>query len=141
MNTQSIQESKSTESFRFDIFRGKVGPDGTVTKTRTVGHAYQRTGKHAYKVKLFGALHERFVIVPAKENSDKYSIMTREEVHTQDKGKRTYWNVVGDGEILSPQGVMKLDFDLYGKPLFMSLYPSNTGNVLPYQMLEDFKAA
>lgn len=141
MNTQAAQDKKTNESFRFDIFKGKIVADGSVVKTRNVGHAYLRSGKHAYKVKLFGALHERFVIVPTKENSDKYSILTKEEVQTLDKGKRTYWNVVGDAEILSPQGVMKLDFDLYGNPLYMNLYPSNTGNVLPYQMFEDFKAA
>jgi hypothetical protein len=141
MNTQNTQDNKSFENFRFEIFKGRVASDGTFAKTRTVGHAYLRSGKHAYRVKLFGALSERFVIVPKKDCSDKFTILTKEEVQTQEKGKRTYWNVVGDGETLSPQGVMKLDFDLYGKPLFMSLYPSNSGNVPPYQTFDDLKAA
>lgn len=133
------QEQIKAESFRFEIFRGKIAADGSFTKTRTVGHAYLRSGKHAYKAKLFGALTERFVIVPVDGSPEQYRILTKEEVTTKDKGKRTYWNVVGDGEVLSQPGVMKLDFDLYGKPLYMSLYPSNAGNVLPFQLSEAVK--
>jgi hypothetical protein len=79
--------------------------------------------------------------VPSDDNTERDTILTKEEVLTKDKGKRTYWNVVGDGELMSKQGLLKLDFDLYGKSLYMSLYPSNVGNVLPFQMFDDFKAA
>jgi hypothetical protein len=139
MTTQ--QEQIKSESFRFEIFRGKITTDGSFVKTRIVGHAYLRSGKHAYKAKLFGALAERFVIVPINELTDKYRILTKEEVQTKDKGKRTYWNVVGDGEVLGQQGLLKLDFDLFGKPLYMSLYPSNAGNVLPFRVSEDLNEA
>lgn len=139
-NTQEqTQEQSKGESFRFEVFKGRIASDGTFSKVRTVGHAYLRTGKHAYKAKLFGALAERFIIVPDGENTDRYRILTKEEVQTRDKGKRTFWNVVGEGEVLSQQGLLRLDFDLYGKPLYMSLYPSNAGNVLPFQIFEDFK--
>lgn len=137
----NTQENKNSESFRFEIFKGKIASDGSFSKIRTVGHAYLRSGKHAYKVKLFGALQERFIVVPSDDNTERYTILTKEEVQTKDKGKRTYWNVVGDGELMSTQGLLKLDFDLYGKSLYMSLYPSNVGNVLPFQMFEDFKGA
>jgi hypothetical protein len=137
----TTQENKNTESFRFEIFKGKIASDGSFIKTRTVGHAYLRTGKHAYKVKLFGALGERFIVVPSDDDIDQYRILTKEEVQTKDKGSRTYWNVVGDGEVLSEQGLLKLDFDLYGKPLYMSLYPANAGNVLPFKMPGEFGAA
>jgi hypothetical protein len=135
------QEQTKSDSFRFEIFKGKVGSDGTFAKTRTVGHAYLRTGKHAYKVKLFGVLSERFVIVPVEDNPNQYRILTKEEVQTKDKGKRTYWNVVGDGEVLSQQGLLKLDFDLFGKSLYMNLYPTNAGNVLPFQVGQELKEA
>lgn len=137
----NTQEQTKSESFRFEIFKGKIGSDGTFLKARTVGHAYLRTGKHAYKVKLFGALSERFVIVPVEDEPNQYRILTKEEVQTKDKGKRTYWNVVGDGEVMSPQGLLKLDFDLFGKPLYMNLYPSNAGNVLPYKIPTEFQEA
>lgn len=138
MNTQ---DQTKAESFRFEIFKGKISNDGTFTKARTVGHAYLRTGKHAYKVKLFGVLSERFVIVPVDDEPNKYRILTKEEVQTKDKGKRTYWNVVGEGEVMSQQGLLKLDFDLFGKPLYMNLYPSNAGNVLPFQLPTELKEA
>jgi hypothetical protein len=137
----NTQEQVKNESFRFEIFKGKIANDGSFTKLRTVGHAYLRTGKHAYKAKLFGSLSERFVIVPVDDNPEQYRILTKEEVQTKDKGKRTYWNVVGDGEVLSQQGLLKLDFDLFGKPLYMSLYPSNAGNVLPFQLADEIKGA
>jgi hypothetical protein len=135
------QEQTKSDSFRFEIFRGKIASDGSFVKNRTVGHAYLRSGRHAYKVKLFGALSERFLIVPVDDSPDHYRILTKEEVQTKDKGKRTYWNVVGDGEVISQQGLLKLDFDLYGKPLYMNLYPSNAGNVLPFTVTPEFKAA
>ena len=133
----TTQEQNKSESFRFDIYKGKVAADGNFTKVRTAGHAYLRTGKHAYKVKIFGLLSERFLVVPLDDNPDQYKILTKEEVQTKDKGKRTYWNVVGDGEVLSQQGLLKLDFDLFGKPLYMSLYPTNAGNVLPFNTLKN----
>jgi hypothetical protein len=138
MNTQ---EQVKTESFRFEIYKGKISSDGSFEKIRTIGHAYLRSGKHAYKVKLFGALGERFLIVPADDQTDRYRILTKEEVQTKDKGKRTYWNVVGDGEVVGQMGLLKLDFDLFAKPLYMNLYPSNAGNVLPFQIIEESKGA
>ena len=137
----NIQEQVKAESFRFEIYKGKIASDGCFEKIRTIGHAYLRSGKHAYKVKLFGALNERFLIVPADNQTDRYRILTKEEVQTKDKGKRTYWNVVGDGEVVSQMGLLKLDFDLFGKPLYMNLYPSNAGNVLPFQIIEGSKGA
>lgn len=135
--TQTYQ--KNADSFRFEIYKGKIAADGAFLKQRTVGHAYLRSGKHAYKAKLFGALAVRFVIVPADDQSERYRILTKEEVTTKDKGKRTYWNVVGEREVISEHGLLKLDFDLYAKPLFMSLYPSNAGNVLPFKVIENFE--
>lgn len=135
------QDQLKSESFRFEIFKGKIASDGSFVKARTVGHAYLRSGKHAYKAKLFGVLSERFVIVPVDGKTDRYRILTKEEVQTKDSGKRTYWNVVGDGEVLGQQGLLKLDFDLFGKPLYMSLYPSNAGTVLPFRVAEDLKEA
>ena len=137
----NTKEQTNAESFRFEIFKGKVGADGAFAKSRTVGHGYLRTGKHAYKVKLFGALSERFVIVPVDDNPDQYRILTKEEVQTKDNGKRTYWNVVGEGEVMAGLGLLKLDFDLYGKLLYMNLYPSNTGNVLPFKATFEMKVA
>jgi hypothetical protein len=135
------QDQTKSDSFRFEIFKGNIGSDGAFVKARTAGHAYLRTGKHAYKVKLFGVLCERFVIVPVDDQPNQYRILTKEEVQTKDKGKRTYWNVVGDGEVMSQQGLLKLDFDLFGKSLYMNLYPTNAGNVLPFQVGQELKEA
>ena len=141
MNTETNQEQKSVESFRFDIFKGKVASDGSFQKLRVAGHAYLRSGKHAYKVKLFTLTQDRFIIVPADNNPDLYKILTKEEVVTKDKGKRTYWNVVGEAETMAGAGLMKLKFDLFGEPLYMSTYPANSGNVVAFQALANWNAA
>lgn len=137
----AAQNQKTEESFRFDIYKGKLAQDGSFQKTRIAGHAYLRSGKHAYKVKLFSLTKDRFVIVPSDNDRDVFKILTKEEVVTKDKGKRTYWNVVGEGEMISSAGVMKLKFDLFGESLYMSIYPANAGNVLAFQSLADWNAA
>ncbi len=137
----AVQNQKTEESFRFDIYKGKLAQDGSFQKSRIAGHAYLRSGKHAYKVKLFSLTKDRFVIVPSDNNRDHFKILTKEEVVTKDKGKRTYWNVVGEGEMISCAGVMKLKFDLFGEHLYMSIYPANAGNVLAFQSLADWSAA
>lgn len=139
MNT--VQNKKTDESFRFDIYKGKLAQDGSFQKIRVAGHAYLRSGKHAYKVKLFALTQDRFIIVPSDNNRDLFKIMTKEEVVTKDKGKRTYWNIVGEGEMISSAGMMKLKFDLFGEILYMSIHPANTGNVLAFQSLVDRAAA
>lgn len=67
--------------------------------------------------------------------------MTKEEVLLKDKEKRTYWNVVGEGEIIPSAGLMKLKFDLFGEALYMNIYPANAGNVLPFQNFVEWNAA
>jgi hypothetical protein len=141
MTEMKQKEILQGESFRFEIYKGKIAQDGSFVQTRTAGHAYLRTGKHAYKVKLFTLPHDRFIIVPGNESSDHYKILTKEEVTTKDKGKKTYWNVVGEAQVMAQLNVLKLKFDLFGEPLYMSLYPSNAGNVLPFQVSPDWNAA
>lgn len=141
MNTENKQKQPATESFRFDIYKGKFIADGTFQKTRVAGHAYLRSGKHAYKIKLFGLVEDRFIIVPIDDDPDSYKILTKEEISTRDKGKRTYWNVVGEAEVVPGAGLLKLKFDLFGEALYMSLYPANAGNVVAFQSLADWKVA
>lgn len=141
MEANTNQEQVKSESFRFEIYKGKVGPDGCFLKTRTAGHGYLRSGKHAYKIKLFTLNQERYVVVPTDDNPVQYKILTKDEVQTKDNGKRTYWNIVGDGEILPKSNVMKLKFDLFGEPLYMSIYPSNSGNVIPFETFSKLSVA
>lgn len=141
MNDVTNKENTRTESFRFEIYKGKLASDGSFVKTRVAGHAYLSSGKHAYKVKLFTLTQDRFVIVPGEASSDHYKILTMDEVQTKDRGKRTYWNVVGDAEILSQANVIKLKFDLFGEPLFMSLFPSGGGSVIPLEPFNKLRVA
>lgn len=140
MNTEN-KEQKNNENFRFEIYKGKMASDGGFTKTRTAGHAYLSSGKHSYKIKIFTLTQDRYVVVPTDNDPNQYKILTKDEVQTKEKGKRTYWNVVGDGEVLSLAGVMKLKFDLFGESLYMSLYPSNGGNVIPFPPPNEREAA
>ena len=141
MHTEVNSKEKGGESFRFDIYKGKLSADGTFQKLRLAGHSFLRSGKHAYKVKLFTLTKDRFVIVPADNDPEIYKILTKEEVTTKEKGRRTYWNVVGEAQIIASAGLMKLKFDLFGEALYMSMYPANAGNVIAFQALSNWTAA
>lgn len=141
MNTITKKEITTEESFRFDIYKGAVAADGRFEKLRIAGHAYLRSGNHAYKVKLFTLTKDRFIVVPDEKNPDAYKIMTKEEVTIKDKGKRTYWNVVGEASVMPLAGMMRLKFDLFEEALFMNTYPSNSGNVVAFQSLANWKTA
>jgi hypothetical protein len=144
---QSLKQapSKKAEGFRFDIFKGKVDSEGNCVKIREAGHAFLNSGKHEYRVKLFSLQGTRFLIVPSGDRQEHYKILTQQEVKIRDDGKKglkkMFTNVVGEAEILAAQSVMKLKFDLFGEPLYMSLYPSNAGNVLPFQLSPQWSVA
>ena len=94
---------------------------GQFIKKQTVGIAYLPHRHVTYHLHLYTFMNESFYILPSKISASKVTLMTRE----RGKGyfQRYIWHPVGTGEILSSIGVMKLKFDLFGPPIYMSLYP------------------
>lgn len=111
--------------YRFDIFKGTVGPDGKITRVRSVGSAYLRDGMKTYVVALKTFLEDRFYLLPntKSENEAEFVILTREAA--QHINRKYFWNSIGDGKILegTNAGLLKLNWDVLSDDIYMSLHP------------------
>ncbi|HPI40813.1 MAG TPA: hypothetical protein PLJ21_08400 [Pseudobdellovibrionaceae bacterium] len=102
--------------------------DGTHEKQRSVGMAYLKEGQNTYTLRLWMLLNEKFYIISNKNDASRFLILTREP-NKNPLGKNKYfWNIVGNGKADTSTGYIKLDFDLFDKPIFMSLYPESSSN-------------
>lgn len=134
-NTSAPVTDQHAGAFRFAIYRGRIETDGKFVKTRDAGHAFLNSGRHVYRVKLFALPSFRYFAVPSRSNPEEYKIVIPQEVRSKkDKSVKTFWNVVGEGQVLSQQGILKLKFDLLSEPVYMNLFPVNGGNVLPFRV-------
>lgn len=129
MNNQlSNQALKQSQFYRFQVTQARTKSDGTSDKPRSVGMAYLKEGQNTYTLRLWMLLNEKFYIIPNKNDSSRFLIMTREP-NKNPLGKNKYfWNIVGNGKADTSTGYVRLDFDLFDKPILMSLYPESSAN-------------
>jgi len=129
MNNQpSNQALKQSQFYRFQVIQARKKNDGTTDKPRSVGMAYLKEGQNTYTLRLWMLLNEKFYIIPNKNDSSHFLIMTREP-NKNPLGKNKYfWNIVGNGKADTSTGYVRLDFDLFDKPILMSLYPESSAN-------------
>lgn len=129
MNTQpNNQASKQSQFYRFQVVQARLKSDGTNDKPRSVGMAYLKEGQNTYTLRLWMLLNEKFYVIPNKNDSSRFLILTREP-NKNPLGKNKYfWNIVGNGQADTSTGYVKLDFDLFDKPILMSLYPESSAN-------------
>jgi hypothetical protein len=66
------EKMNTTKFYRFQIFvKGNE-------KKNTVGMAYLKEGQSIYTLRLWTFLEDKFFLLPSKEDSAKYLLMTRE---------------------------------------------------------------
>lgn len=106
---------------RFEVFQ-------KLATERVVGQAYSREGDSLITLKLYTMINEKFYVLICRGDSSKYLIMTREENRGSKKNKYV-WHIVGNGKVDTANGVVQLDFDLFEKPIFMSLHPDKRPNL------------
>ena len=111
---------KEPQFYRFQVF---VNGD---EKKNTVGMAWLKEGQRIYTIKLWTFLSEKFFLLPSKDDASKYLLMTREPVKSANSKKKYHWNIVGNAKASPSNGVINLNFDLFDKKIFMSLYPDET---------------
>jgi hypothetical protein len=122
------QNQEKVTVYRFDIFKGSMDEEGTVTKIKSIGSAYVREGLKTYTLSLKTFLNEKFYLLPnskpGKSTAD-YVILTREP--GQNIGRKYFWNNVGEGVFLTDanHGLMKLSWDILSCDIFMNLNPVN----------------
>ncbi|HMN68837.1 MAG TPA: hypothetical protein PKC28_09900 [Bdellovibrionales bacterium] len=84
---------------------------------------YHREGEGLITIRLWTFVQEKFYVLLSKADPTKYLVMTREENHNARNTNKYFWHIVGNGVVDSKNGVVKLQFDLFDTPIFMSLHP------------------
>lgn len=98
----------------------------TNEKPKSVGEAYAHEGQLIMTLKLWTFTNEKFYIVAHKFDPTKYFVMTR-VLNTSVNPKSKYrWNIVGSGSTEDVHGYIRIDFDIFSKPIYVSTYPENT---------------
>lgn len=122
--TSQTEKMNSTKFYRFQIFT--QGSE----KKKTVGMAYLKEGQNIYTLRLWTFLEDKFFLLPSKEDSSKYLLMTREPNKSNTSKNKYFWNIVGNAKADSSNGVIELSFDLFDKKLCMSMFPEESAT--PY---------
>lgn len=120
------QNTDSSKYYRFQVFQGDLDATGRVTKNKSVGMAYLKEGQSIFTLRLWTFSWERFYLLPNKNDSSKYLVMTREPNRSPTAKNRYFWNIVGCGKADSTLGAIRIEFDLLSKPIYMSIHPESS---------------
>ena len=122
LDTQ-MEKTKPTKFYRFQLF---VEGTDSASKKKTVGMAYLKEGQGIYTLRLWTLLEDKFFLLPSKDDSSKYLLMTREPNKSNSNKNKYFWNIVGNAKVLSSKNVIELDFDLLEKKIYMSIFPEES---------------
>ena len=117
---EQTKQLKEPQFYRFQVF-----VNGNEKKD-TVGMAWLKEGQKIYTIKLWTFLSEKFFLLPNKDDASKFLIMTREPVKSTNSKKKYHWNIVGNAKANPSNGVIDLNFDLFDRKIFMSIYPDES---------------
>ena len=117
---------KDGQFFRFQVFQGSEDKYGKIQKEKSVGMAYLKDGQQTFTIRLWMFLNERFYMLQHREDPSRYLVMTREPNRHPEAKKKYFWNIVGNGEVNTNQGVIRIEFDLLDKPVFVSIHPETS---------------
>lgn len=110
--------------YRFQVFVTKSLLEKSGTRS-IVGAAYLREGHRTYTLRLWMYPTIKFYLMPDKDDQSRMIIFTREPKRDSSVGKSKYfWNVIGRGTVDTSQEVVRLNFDLIEKPIYMSIFPA-----------------
>ena len=124
-NTRA-KNDQSNQYFRFQVFQGEKDGAEKIKKTKSVGMAYIKSGQNIYTLRLWTFSWDRYYILPNKNDSSKYLVMTREPNKNPAAKNKYFWNIVGNGSVDSTQGVIQIEFDLLSKPIYMNIHPESS---------------
>lgn len=112
-----MKQLENANYSRFEVFQNS-GKD-----KRVVGSAYLREGDSLITLRLWTMMNEKFYVLLSKQDPSKYLVMTREENRNAKSSNKYFWHIVGSGNVDSKNGIVQLNFDLFEKPVLMSLHP------------------
>jgi len=116
----------SKKFYRFQVFQGETGDGSKITKTKSVGMAYLKDGQNIFTLRLWTFSWDRYYILPNKNDSSKFLVMTREPNRNPAAKNKFFWNIVGNGVADSALGVIRIEFDLLSKPFYMNIHPESS---------------
>lgn len=125
MNAKNQFQDTESSFYRFQVFQGKMSAEGKVEKTKTVGMAYLKSGQDIYTLRLWTFLDLRYYLLPNQREAGRYLVMSREPTKHPDSKSKYYWNIVGNGRVDSKSMCMEIEFDLFDKRIYMSLFPEH----------------
>lgn len=119
-------KQKNDRYFRFQVLQGEVDSNGGIKKTKSVGMAYLKDGQNTITLRLWTFVNEKFYIIANRTDASKYLIMTREPNKNPTAKNKYFWNIVGNGSVDSANGIIKLDFDLLSKAVYVNIHPESS---------------
>jgi hypothetical protein len=119
-------ENDGNKYFRFQVFQGNEDSNGSITKSKSVGMAYLKDGQNIFTIRLWMLLNERFYMIPNRNDSSRYLIMTREPNRSQKSKNKYFWNIVGNGVVNTMLGVIRIEFDLLEKVVYLNVHPESS---------------
>ena len=69
---EQAEKTKPVKFYRFQLFVEDID------RKKTVGMAYLKEGQGIYTLRLWTLLEDKFFLLPSKDDSSKYLLMTRE---------------------------------------------------------------
>jgi hypothetical protein len=125
MDQSTNTKTEQGQYYRFQLFQ-KAEENAPTDKKKKVGMAYLKEGQSLYTLRLWTFLEDRFYLLPSKDDPAKYLLMTRELNRVPNPKTKYFWNVVGHGVADTASGSIAIRFDLFEKPVFMSIFPETT---------------
>lgn len=125
MDQSANTKTEQGQYYRFQLFQ-KAEESAPTDKKKKVGMAYLKDGQSLYTLRLWTFLEDRFYLLPSKDDPSKYLLMTRELNRVANPKSKYFWNVVGHGEADTASGCIEIHFDLFEKPVLMSIFPETT---------------
>lgn len=121
-----IQNKKSKEFYRFQIQLPTINhsQSNQNQKPKSVGIAYLRDGEGTYTIRLW-MFAERYYMIQTNADPTRYLLMSREPNRDSNSKNKFRWRIIGNGKLDVKKGVIELYFDLFDKPVLMSLYPES----------------
>ena len=128
-----MEKMKPTKFYRFQLF--VEGTDSDLKK-KTVSMAYLRDGQGIYTLRLWTLVEDKFFLLPSRDDSSKYLLMTREPNKSSSSKNKYFWNIVGNAKVQSGKNVIELKFDLLEKKIYMSIFPEESATPAGLPALE-----
>jgi hypothetical protein len=105
---------------------GNRTPNGQFDGKKTIGMAYLNEGRGSYTLKIWTFINDKFNLVARRNDPSQYLIFTKDPNQNFNNSSKSFSNIVGHGTFEPIPGVIKLEFDLLDKPIYMNIYPEPT---------------